>query len=188
LAGQDWVLNLDADEELSPELQAEIISRFQSLDSQTGYLFPRKSFHMGRWILNGGWYPDRQLRLYHRAFSNWSENQIHERVIVKREESFSKPILHYVFKNLSDQIQTNNRYSSLQAEIQAKRGDRFSLLKLIVKPWSKFLECYFLKQGFRDGLPGFVIAVGAGYSVFLRWAKIWEIERVQNVTSKRGEK
>lgn len=177
LAKFDWVLNLDADEVLSPELQAEIFNRFSGLDSERGYLFPRKSFHLGRWITHGGWYPDRQLRLYHRAHANWSENQIHERVLVSKEESFQHPILHFVFKNLSAQIQTNNRYSSLQAESQFQRGDRFSLFKLIVKPWSKFLECYFLKLGFLDGLPGFIIAVGAGYSVFLRWAKIWEAQK-----------
>lgn len=176
LAQTDWILNLDADEVLSPELQTEIFNRFPNLDPERGYLFPRKSFHMGRWILHGGWYPDRQLRLYNRTQSNWSETQIHERVVAKKEESFQHPLLHFVFKNLADQIQTNNRYSSLQAESQFQRGDRFSVFKLLVKPWSKFLECYFLKQGFRDGLPGFVIAVGAGYSVFLRWAKIWELQ------------
>jgi glycosyltransferase involved in cell wall biosynthesis len=176
LAQHDWVINLDADEALSEELQNEIINRFTQLNPRVGYLFPRRSFHLGRWILNGGWYPDRQLRLYNRQFSNWSEVQIHERVQAPAEESFTHPLLHWVFENLSDQVQTNNRYSGLQAQREREQGKKFSVLKLIFKPCSKFLECYILKQGYRDGLPGLVIAVGAGYSVFLRWAKLWELE------------
>jgi hypothetical protein len=71
---------------------------------------------------------------------------------------------------------TNDRYSTLQAESSVSRGVQFSFFKAIIKPWVKFFECYFLKLGFLDGYPGFVIAVGAAYSVFIRWAKIWEIE------------
>lgn len=176
-AKYDWILSLDADEALSPELAAEISDRFKTLDPQIGYEMPRKSFHMGRWILHGGWYPDRQLRLFNRQHSNWSEAGIHEKVQCARTERLHEPILHWVFRSLSHQIETNNRYSSLQAEDLKKRGVRFSYFKLCFKPWIKFFECYFWKLGFLDGMPGFVIAVGAGYSVFLRWSKLWEIQR-----------
>ncbi|HND85631.1 MAG TPA: glycosyltransferase family 2 protein, partial [Pseudobdellovibrionaceae bacterium] len=76
-----------------------------------------------------------------------------------------------------------DRYSSLGAQDLHKRGKRFSVLKLVFKPWIKFIECYFFKLGFLDGLPGFIIAVGAAYSIFLRWAKLWELERLKNKTS-----
>lgn len=180
LAQYDWILNLDADEALSPELQQEIIEKFSQLKPDTAYQMSRKSFHLGRWILHGGWYPDRQLRLYHRKHSNWSPAQIHERIEASSIESLEQPLLHWVFADLSDQIQTNNRYSTLQAQSQYGQGERFSIVKLMVKPMSKFIECYLLKLGFLDGIPGLVIAVGAGYSVFLRWAKIWELERLKN--------
>ncbi len=180
LAKHDWILNLDADEALSPELALEIQKRFAQLNPQTAHLLPRKSFHLGRWILHGGWYPDRQLRLYHRRFFNWSEDSIHEKVVASAggtaDISFKSPLLHYVFKNLHDQIETNNRYSGLQAQDHFEREKKFSLFKLLIKPVTKFFECYFLKLGFLDGMPGFIIAVGAGYSVFLRWSKIWELE------------
>lgn len=177
LAKFDWILNLDADEVLSPELCLEIEQKFNALDEKAGYEMPRKSFHMNRWINHGGWYPDRQKRLYNRKFSKWTEKEIHEKVISEREARLQSDIQHYVFENLASQIETNNRYSTLQAEEAFKNGQRFSILKLIFKPKSKFLETYILKRGFLDGLPGFVIAVGAAYSVFLRHAKIWEIQK-----------
>lgn len=180
LAKYDWILNLDADEALSPELASEIQARFKSLDPKTAHFLPRKSFHLGRWILHGGWYPDRQLRLYHRQFFDWSEDSIHEKVVALKggvaDKSFQSPLLHYVFQNLHHQIETNNKYSGLQAGAHLAQGKHFSMAKLITKPITKFFECYFLKRGFLDGLPGFIIAVGAGYSVFLRWSKIWEQE------------
>ena len=175
----DWILALDADESLSPELSAEIVQQFSNLDPNTAYEMPRQSFHMGRWIKHGGWFPDPQVRLFHRGHSMWDSAQIHEQVVAEKKARFENVLRHYVFEDLFDQIETNNRYSSLQAEELYKKNRAFSLFKLITKPWTKFIECYFLKLGFLDGLPGFVIAVGAGYSVFLRWAKLWEKQRCQ---------
>lgn len=173
----DWILSLDADETLSPELAEELLQSFSNLDPQSGYEMPRKSYHLGRWIEHGGWYPDYQLRLYNRKFSNWPDSQIHERVQSAQVKKLNSPIFHFVFRDLAHQVETNNRYSSLLAEKDVQQGKKFSLTKLIFKPWTKFIECYFLKLGFLDGLPGFVIAISAGYSMFLRWAKIWEITR-----------
>lgn len=175
-AKHDWILSLDADEALSPELQAEILARFSELNPETGYEFPRRSFHLGRWIDHGGWYPDYQLRLFHRQHSSWSTAALHEKVQVKSKERFRSDLLHWVFIDLSHQVLTNDRYSGLGAQNLLSKGRRFSLLKLIYKPWVKFIEAYLVKQGFRDGLPGFIIAVGAGYSIFLRHAKLWELE------------
>lgn len=174
LAKNDWVLNLDADEALSPELANEIIQKALSLDSEVGYEFPRKSYHLGRWIMHGGWYPDAQTRLFNKKFSKWQEVPIHEKVIAAKKERFKNPMLHWVFRNLSHQVHTNDRYSTLQAEQHVKDGKKFSYLKLVIKPWVKFIECYFFKLGLLDGFAGFVIAVGAGHSVFMRWVKIWE--------------
>jgi glycosyltransferase involved in cell wall biosynthesis len=178
-AQNDWILSLDADEVLSPELAAEILRDFPNLDPETGYEMPRKSFHLGRWIGYGGWHPDYQLRLYNRRHNNWPESRIHERIQAQKTSRCQGPILHYVFSSLSHQVITNDRYSSLLAEKDFESGRRFSFFKLLLKPWSKFIECYFLKLGFLDGLPGFIIAVSAGYSIFLRWAKIWELQKVR---------
>ena len=182
LAVNDWVLNLDADEALSPKLQAEL-KEFLSGDlskAKAAYALPRVSFHLGRWIWHGGWYPDRQVRLYDRRRANWSSDQLHEKVVADETGRFESPIQHWVFKDLADQVATNNRYSTLGMEALKAKGRRFSLFNLIVKPWVKFFETYVYKRGFADGLPGFIIAVGAAYSVFLKWAKLWETERAKD--------
>jgi glycosyltransferase involved in cell wall biosynthesis len=175
-AKNDWILSLDADEALSPELQAEILAKFQTLKPEVGYELPRKSYHLGRWINYGGWYPDAQLRLFNRQHSNWSSDSLHEKVQVKSKERLDHNMLHWVFESLSDQVITNDKYSGLGAENLAKSGTKFSMLKLIFKPWTKFIENYIIKRGFLDGLPGFIIAVSSAYSIFLRHAKLWEIE------------
>lgn len=173
----DWVLFLDADEALSPDLAREIEEKFAKLDPQAVYEMPRKTFHLGRWILHGGWYPDYQGRLYHRKFGHWTPKMVHEKVEAPKRERFKNPLLHWVFADLSHQIRTNDRYSTDQAKELAQKGQTFSLAKLLIKPPVKFFECYVWKLGFMDGLPGFVIAVGAAYSVFARWAKLWEMQR-----------
>jgi glycosyltransferase involved in cell wall biosynthesis len=174
LASQDWILSVDADEEVSPGLRAELIQAFSNLNPQTAYRLPRLSYHLGRWIRHGGWYPDFQTRLFHRKFSSWDQAEIHEKVQAPRYEKLKNNLNHYAFKDLSHQVHTNDKYSTLQSIADRKAGKHFSLFKLLTKPLVKFFECYFFKQGFRDGLPGFIIAVGAAYSVFLRWSKTWE--------------
>ena len=93
-AKNDWVLNLDADERLSEELSLEIYQSFAELQNkpEVGYLIPRKSFHLGKWIQYGGWYPDYQLRFYNKKFCNWDSSQIHESVQAKIKKKSSEPI------------------------------------------------------------------------------------------------
>jgi glycosyltransferase involved in cell wall biosynthesis len=178
LAKFDWVLSLDADERLSPELQEEIISRFAGLDSGVGYQMPRRSFYLRRWIDHGGWYPDYQLRLFNRKYANWNQAGIHEKVESSQIEKLTHSIHHYVFTSISHQVLTNDKYSSLQAQqIFEQKQQKFSLFRLITKPPVKFFENYIFKLGFMDGLPGFIIAVGSAYSVFLKHAKLWELEK-----------
>lgn len=176
-AKHDWILSIDADEVVSPELTLEIQQRFVSLNPHTAYRLPRRSRFMGRWIRFGGWYPDYQTRLFHRGHSMWDSSPIHESVRAKIFATLNGDLQHFVFKDISHQVMTNDRYSSLLAQKDFAAGKRFSIFKLVLKPWIKFVECYFIKQGFRDGLPGFAIALSAAYSVFLRWIKIWEISQ-----------
>lgn len=178
-AQNPWVLSLDADEALSPELAQEIVEQFSTLDPEAGYLVPRRSFYLGRWIDHGGWYPDYQLRMFNKSHSQWNSAGLHEKVEVKRQLKLKEDLHHWVFDDLSDQVRTNDRYSSLGAASLAEKKRRFSYFHLLTKPPTKFVETYFFKAGILDGLPGFIISVGAAYSVFLKWAKLWEIERVR---------
>lgn len=180
LAKTDWVLSLDADEALSPESQKELQELLKSEPDSATFQFPRLSYHMGRWIRHGGWYPDWQTRLYDRRRAQWSNDQLHEKIeCATRPARLKSPLHHWVFKDLFDQVQTNNRYSTLGAEALQKKGRHFWLFQLLVKPKVKFIETYIWKLGFLDGLPGFVISIGAAYSVFLKWAKLWEMERAR---------
>lgn len=178
-AKNDWILNLDADEALSPELAVEIVQKFSQLDPEAGYQFKRRSFHLGRWINHGGWYPDLQLRLYNKQYSNWDSAGLHEKVQVSKKLKMQHDLWHWVFRDLSHNVVTNDRYSTLGAEALWEKGKGFSFFKLLTKPASKFIECYFVKLGFLDGMAGYIIAVGASYSIFLRYAKMWEMEKVQ---------
>lgn len=183
LCAYNWVLSLDADEALSPELAQEILRLLEStdLESQDGYELPRISWNLGRWIWHGGWYPDRQIRFFDRTRATWQGGEhVHERVAAVKTARLKNSIEHFPFENLAEQIATNNRYSTLGADELRARCVRFSYRKLFWKPISKFLETYFIKRGFLDGTAGLIIAVGAAYSVFLKFAKLWEIERVTN--------
>lgn len=180
LGRYDWVLSLDADEALSPEAQEEIQALFANGEpAADAFESPRLTWHLGRWLYHGGNYPDRQIRLFHRARSKWSDTEVHERVVAvskdaHKVEKLKAPILHWPFENVAEQVATINRYSGLRAEDWAKQGKRFGALKMAVKTVGKFFEVYFLKRGFLDGIPGLINAFVASFATFLRWAKLYE--------------
>jgi glycosyltransferase involved in cell wall biosynthesis len=178
-ASNDWVLNLDADEVLTPELVSEI-EQWLARAPKTGKLpilsLPRKTFYHSQWIRFGGWYPNAVARLGHRSQARWTEPKLHEALKGEGEVQVARhPLLHYSFDSISDQVATNLKYARLGAEELARRGRRFSLALLVLKPISKFLECYFWKLGFLDGRLGFVIAVNAAHSMFLKQAFLLEL-------------
>lgn len=179
LAENDWLLNLDADEALKKESEEEIKNFLSSVDLSNcqGLEFPRRSFHLGKWINHGGWYPDRQLRLYNKTKASWAGGALHERVQCDSFRRAKTPLLHWVFKDLDDQVAANNRYSRLGAEVLISKGKGFSLFMMLTKPISKFLETYLFKRGFMDGMAGFVISIGAAYSIFLKYAKLYYLKK-----------
>jgi glycosyltransferase involved in cell wall biosynthesis len=186
LAKNDWILSLDGDEQVGAALREELtrlLERWASGADQShftvdGYKFPRLAFNLGRWIRHGGWYPDLQLRLFNRKRAKWVGGGLHEKISAEKVEILKGALLHYPFKNHTEQVATNNRYSGLGAEALFKKGERFGRAKLFLKPVSKFIETYIFKRGFLDGLPGFIIAVGASYSIFLKYVKLWEMQKL----------
>jgi glycosyltransferase involved in cell wall biosynthesis len=174
----EWIISLDADERVTERLKEEIKTLFSKTPKENllpGYTVPRKSFHLGRWIMHGGWYPDRNIRVFKRNVGTWSGTNPHDVIMVQGKPGHLRGALeHFVFTDLSHNINTNNSYSSISAKILFERGKPPSFLKLLIKPPGKFLETYIIKKGFLDGLPGFIIAAGAAYSMFLKYAKLWE--------------
>ena len=178
LALHNWIVSLDADEAFSNELSEEIKDLLSQKANFDGVETPRLSFHLGRWIRHGGWYPDYQVRVFDRTRAKWIGGHVHERVIATGTVRTRNAIQHWVFENLEDQVETNNFYSSKGALDLRDKGKSFSIFRLVTKPISKFFETYLLKRGFLDGMPGFIISVGAAYSIFLKYAKLWEIQRL----------
>jgi glycosyltransferase involved in cell wall biosynthesis len=180
-ASHDWVLNIDGDEEVSPELAAEVQAELEAVGSGAvraqGFYFPRKTYYLGRWIRHGGWYPNHLVRLADRRSAAWTEPSVHEELRVEGEvKGLREHLLHYTFSSIQDQILTNLHYSRQGFFDLRKRGQRPSLAKLILKPIGKFFETYLIKRGFLDGLPGFIISVNAAHSIFLKYAYLIEAE------------
>jgi len=183
-ASNEWVLCLDADERVSPELREEIErSLSEEGDGVDGYYCPRHSYYLGRWINHGGWYPDYKLRLFKKSKGQWGGRDPHDKVVLKGStKNFTAELHHYVYRNLSQQLQTVDSFSTITAAGLNREGDKFSILKLLFRPPLKFIGTYFLKRGFLDGLPGFIIAVTSSFYVFLRYAKLWELQKRGNLS------
>ena len=171
----EWILNLDADEEISVDLAAEILSAVGLAATEVrGFSMPRLSRYLGRWIKHGGWYPDRKVRLVRRENGRWSGDTLHEKLIVGgKVEQLSKPILHHVYRGISDQVRTINRFSDTYAAGRVPAGSGF-VLAGVGHALGKFLECYVWKLGILDGVPGLIIAMNSAWYVFLKHAKAWE--------------
>jgi glycosyltransferase involved in cell wall biosynthesis len=176
-AKSDWILSIDADEEISQSLKDEIRREIKKKDAKDGYRIPRLSFYQGRWIKHSGFYPDRQLRLFKRNKGHWIGKRVHERVHVNGEIGLLRSdLLHYPYRNtISGQLQAVDRFSSLLAENMHEEGKRYSLLLLLMRPPLKFLEVYFFRLGLLDGLAGFIIALTSAYAIFVRYIKLGEL-------------
>jgi len=175
----DWVLSLDADESIAPQLREEILREIARPHARDGYRIPRRSFYQGRWINHSGYYPDRQLRLFRRKKARWVGGRVHERVeITGALGELRNDILHYPYKGvISGQLRTVDNFSGLMAADLYEQGKRFHPILLLSRPFFKFLEVYFLKKGFLDGVPGLVIAATSAYALFVRYVKLREIEK-----------
>jgi len=178
LTTRDWIMFVDADEEVPPELAKEIGEELTGgAEGIDGFFIYRKTYYLGRWIRYGGWYPDGEIRLCRREKGRW-EGGLHAKIFVNGEvKALKQQYLHYTYRNISDQIQTIDKYSQIAAEDMVREGKRFSLFKLLFHPPFRCLKEYVLKSGFRDGFPGLVIVVSTMYYVFIKYAKLWELTR-----------
>jgi hypothetical protein len=152
-------------------------------DGIDGFFVYRRTYYLGRWIRYGGWYPDGEIRLCRREKGKW-EGGLHARIVVDGKIGYlKKEYLHYTYRDISDQIQTIDKYSKTAAQDMEERGESFSLLKLLFHPPFRFIKEYFFKSGFRDGLPGLVIVVSTMFYVFIKYAKLWELQREKTTST-----
>jgi len=173
-AAHDWILSVDADERVTPELATEIRARLSGQVSAAGFRIPRVTFHLGRWIRTTDWYPDYQLRLYDRRRARWKERRVHESVTADGPvEQLANALQHYPYRDITHHHQTLDRYTTLAAEDMYASGQRAGFADLAFHPPAAFLRNYVLSRGFIDGIPGFIISAMNAHYVFLKFAKLW---------------
>lgn len=178
LAKYPYILSLDADEHLSPELQKSILATKQNWVAD-GYYINRLNNYCGHWIRHSGWYPDRKIRLWNSQKGQWRGIEPHDTVRLQTRgcttARLQGDLLHYSYRNISEHIQQSNRFSDIKARTLFEDGRRVGLLRATGGAIFKFFRHYVLKSGFLDGRYGFIIAVLGAYYHFLTYAKLWEM-------------
>ncbi len=177
-ATADWILDLDADEEVSPELQEEIQDAFSDsrvLAKYNAFSYPRLTWYCGRWIRHGDWYPDRQTRLWRRGHANWGGIDPHTKLLVSgRVGRLHGDLYHYSFESINRHLQKIVPYSDEFVRQRSSALGRIGLFYLVVHPSWRFFRGYCLRLGFLDGWPGYYIAWLNAFSTLTRYAKVKE--------------
>jgi glycosyltransferase involved in cell wall biosynthesis len=181
-ATRTWVLSIDADERATPQLRAEIAAaigeaRFDAWD------MPRRSSFCGKWMAHSGWYPDRVLRLFRREGARFSDDLVHERVIVAgRIGHLRSDLLHATYPDLETMLAKLDRYSTASARAMHERGARASLAGALVRASWAFLRTYVLRLGFLDGRMGFVLAVSIAETTYYKYLKLWQLNEAKDAS------
>jgi glycosyltransferase involved in cell wall biosynthesis len=178
-ASMDWVLQLDADEPLEPELVSEMEVALQVGSTVMGFWIPRKNFFLGRWIRHGGFYPDPKLRLVRRGAGRFEEHGAHPTMKVSGPTGrLSHALLHHAYPTLRGYIDHMNSYSSMGAEVAVAQGHlSFSLANIAIRPLLTFIYNYFIRLGFLDGREGLLLHFYHAAYVSWKYAKAWETSR-----------
>jgi glycosyltransferase involved in cell wall biosynthesis len=178
LATHDWILSLDADERVTPALAQEIRATLADTPDHTAFRIPRVAWHLGRWIRSTDWYPDHQVRLYDRRSAQWTGVYVHESVTAQGTLGELKGELqHFAYRDIADHLETIDRYTTYSARQMTEAGRHAGFLRLAFHPPLAFLRNYIARGGFRDGVPGLVVSSLNAYYVFLKFAKLWELEQ-----------
>jgi glycosyltransferase involved in cell wall biosynthesis len=173
----EWVLSLDADEEVSAELKEEIMKTLQEEPSFDGFYIPRKTFFNGKWIKSCGWYPGFQLRLFKKSVTKLTDRKVHEGFVVAGKVGYLKgDLLHYTHFDLKSTFAKINNYSTLEAE-EKYATKKSGPLNFILNPLAAFLQHYILRRGFSDGVEGLLISILHAITNLLTYMKIWEMRR-----------
>ena len=177
LAANDWILNIDCDERVTPDLAQEIRAILASDHAVGAYSVPRRTFLGAREIKHCGWYPDRTIRLFDRRRAHFSDSLVHERVIADGPAADCQGhLLHYSFSGIGPLLTKLNHYSDLSARQMYEQGRRCTLLDLTVRPLFAFFKTYFLKAGMLDGVEGVIISITTFLLTFVKYVKLRELE------------
>lgn len=171
-----WVLHMDADERVTPELRDEILGLELENSPYDAYEMPRRHFFMQRWIDHSAWYPDYKIRLFRKDRCRWGGYAPHDVVKVKGlKKKLKGDILHYIYRDIAHFAATKNAYSSLTAADHFKNGRKAGIVDFTLRPIYAFLYRYFIRLGIIDGVAGFTISVMEAHAVFMKYIKLYEI-------------
>jgi glycosyltransferase involved in cell wall biosynthesis len=177
-ARHDWILSLDADEELDEAARESVLNWKATLPIASGYQFARRARYLGRWILHSGWYPDYKVRLFNRREGEWRGAYVHESVLVDGPvATLPGEILHYTCNSLEEHRERIEFYTDLAAREMLERGERVSVLRRTLGPSWVFLNSYLFRLGIVDGRPGYLIAKMAARYVRRKHAKLEELRK-----------
>lgn len=176
-AADNWVFCIDADEEVTPELQNEIKAVIKGEDTQlSGFYVSRKTEYLGEWVTYGRWYPDYKLRLFDRRYGRWGGENPHDRVEVKGETGRLKgELLHRTYRDLSHHLDVINKYTTIAANQKYAKSKKFPILHALFSSVFYFFDSYIIRKGIFHGSRGLILSVMGSYYVFLKYAKLWEI-------------
>lgn len=180
-AGHDWILNLDADERLSPELKRALTALREKGEpvDVTAFTIKRKTYYLGRWIRHSGWYPDRKVRLFRKEAASW-QGRVHERLNVGGAVApLPGDILHFTYRDIGDHVRRLERYATFQAEEIVKDGKSCLYLRLLILPSVTFFRHYLWRLGLLDGFPGLVIAMVSSWGTAMKYMKAIALKRRQ---------
>lgn len=173
-ASNDWILSLDADECLSPELQKSIIQIKQSPELYA-YRFPRLNNFCGKWIYHSGWYPDAKIRLFNRTMGQWTGENPHDRWMLyntsENTGNLKGDLLHYSFNSISEYVRKIEKYTEIAARLRVEKGKNYSLFKIMVVPKWKFFSDFILRLGFLDGYSGWLVCRLNAMETMIKYAK-----------------
>nr|MBF0222880.1 glycosyltransferase family 2 protein [Desulfobulbaceae bacterium] len=178
-----WVLVLDADERVSPESAIEIQHILDNPGSNNAYKVPRKNIFLNRWIQHAGWWPDHVVRLINTKFCKMNSKPVHESIIVEGSTgTLQNPLIHYATRDIKHTLAKIDRYSSIGAAELFENGEMASYNKALARGTWAFLYNYLFRMGFRDGSPGFIIAVSDAINKFFKYAKLVELSNTHKKT------
>lgn len=178
-ASYPYILSLDADEELSPELQQAIIKVKNNCEFDAYYVNRLNNF-CGQWIKHSGWYPDRKIRLWKKEVGSWKGINPHDKLELisgAKVGYLQANLLHFTIQSIQQHVAQINHFSEIKAKSLYSRQKKTSFLKVLFKPLVKFAVCYILKLGFLDGFYGLIIAINSGYAEFLIYTKLYELQK-----------
>ncbi len=186
-ANGEWILNLDADERVTPELEKEIKSEIQQPKSEiNGYWIPRKNIIFGKWIKHTGWYPDHQLRLFKKGKGQFPEKHIHEMIKLTGKTNYLKnPILHYNYETIEQFLnKLINIYTPNEAEQLLANGYILDLRDAIRFPAREFVSRFFAREGYKDGFHGLILSLLMAFYHFVVFVNIWQKEGFKSIEDK----